>query len=344
MDKALVDDLILRLLDPKNARTGRQVSMTEAEIRLLCICARDVFISQPCLLELEAPVKICGNELGKLSQTKSTHRHQLRMPPLPERHYTGLRFRAKNPICRCAWSGAIIQQRENNRSRRLRARERAQNRDLRPYPSIAAGVAKPRGRRGKGSPLGDIHGQYSDLLYLFEYCGLPPQANYLFLGNYVDYGKQSIESICLLLAYKVKYPENFFLLRGNHECASVNRIYGFYDECKRRFNVRLWKIFVDCFNCLPVAALIDDKILCMHGGLSPDIENLDQIHQIARPTDVPDRGLLRDLLWSNPNKNINGWRKDNKDVSYTFGSDKVGNFLQKHDLDLICRGHQVIFF
>lgn len=157
--------------------------------------------------------------------------------------------------------------------------------------------------------LGDIHGQYYDLLRLFEYGGFPPEANYLFLGDYVDRGKQSLETICLLLAYKIKYPENFFILRGNHECASINRIYGFYDEClfflrqhlcslalgcvgKRRYNVKLWKTFTDCFNCLPIAAIIDEKIFTMHGGLSPDLQSMEQIRRVMRPTDVPDTGIF----------------------------------------------------
>lgn len=189
---------------------------------------------------------------------------------------------------------------------------------------------------------GDIHGQYGDLLRLFEYGGFPPEANYLFLGDYVDRGKQSLETICLLLAYKIKYPENFFLLRGNHECASINRIYGFYDECKRRFNVKLWKCFTECFNCLPVAALIDEKILCMHGGLSPDLTNLDQIRNLPRPTDVPDSGLLCDLLWSDPSREVKGWGMNDRGVSYTFGPDKVAEFLMQHDMDLVCRAHQVV--
>lgn len=90
----------------------------------------------------------------------------------------------------------------------------------------------------------------------------------------------------MLLAYKIKYPENFFVLRGNHECASINRIYGFYDECKRRYNIKLWKTFTDCFNCLPIAAIIDEKIFTMHGGLSPDLNSMEQIRRVMRPTDV----------------------------------------------------------
>jgi serine/threonine-protein phosphatase PP1 catalytic subunit len=121
---------------------------------------------------------------------------------------------------------------------------------------------------------------------VFERGGFPPEANYLFLGDYVDYGKQSLETICILLAYKIKYPENFFILRGNHECAPITRIEGFYDECKRRFNIKLWKTFTDLFNCLPVAAIIDENIFCMHGGLSPDLNDFEQIRRIIRPTEV----------------------------------------------------------
>lgn len=189
---------------------------------------------------------------------------------------------------------------------------------------------------------GDIHGQYGDLLSLFEFGGFPPESNYLFLGDYVDRGKQSLECICLLLAYKIKYPNNFFLLRGNHECSSINRIYGFYDECKRRYSINLWKVFIEVFDWMPIAALIERRILCMHGGISPDLKNLDQIKKIKRPTDVPDRGLLCDLLWSDPIKDQNGWGENDRGVSVTFGADIVQDFLDMVNIDLICRAHQVV--
>ena len=126
----------------------------------------------------------------------------------------------------------------------------------------------------------DVHGQYYDLLRFISDNGKPPATNYLFLGDYVDRGTQSLETLCLLMAMKIKHPECVFMLRGNHECINISRIYGFFDECKRRYNVKLWKEFVKLFNSFPVAALIEDKILCMHGGLSPDLKDLKQINQL----------------------------------------------------------------
>ena len=174
----------------------------------------------------------------------------------------------------------------------------------------------------------------------------------------------------------VRHPLSFVVLSG-----------------KRRYNIKIWKTFTDCFNCLPIAAIVDDKIFCCHGGeyfktflllgnvpsawgwgsvllcftvaskmqpnagwhvcvilvalcpgLSPDLNDFDQIRSIARPTDVPDTGLLCDLLWSDPDKDMQGWGENDRGVSFTFGSDIVTKFLNRHDLDLICRAHQVSWF
>lgn len=190
--------------------------------------------------------------------------------------------------------------------------------------------------------VGDVHGQYTDLIRMFEMCGFPPNSNFLFLGDYVDRGKQSLETILLLLCYKLRFPENFFLLRGNHECANVTRVYGFYDECKRRCNVKIWKTFVDTFNTLPIAAIVAGKIFCVHGGLSPSLSHMDDIRNIARPTDVPDYGLLNDLLWSDPADMEADWEANERGVSYCFGKKVIMEFLQKHDFDLVCRAHMVV--
>lgn len=189
---------------------------------------------------------------------------------------------------------------------------------------------------------GDIHGQYSDLLRLFDLGEYPPESNYLFLGDYVDRGEQSLETVSLLLAYKLLFPNTFFLLRGNHESSNINRIYGFFDECKRRFSIKLWKLFTDTFNCMPVAAVVEKRILCMHGGLSPELQNLDQIRYILRPSDVPDSGLICDLLWSDPSETSDGWDENERGVSCTFGGDIVSEAIERFDIDLICRAHQVV--
>ena len=189
---------------------------------------------------------------------------------------------------------------------------------------------------------GDIHGQYYDLLRIFEHCGYPGEYNYLFLGNYVDFGFQGLEVICLLLCYKIKYPLKITLLRGNHESSITSRVYGFYDECKRRYNVRIWRAFIDLFNYLPIAAIVDDKIFCVHGGLSPDLNEIGDILNIKRPTEIPDTGLLCDLLNSDPDKDVFEYDKNDKGYSVVFGEKIVVDFIKKNDLDLIVRGNQVV--
>jgi len=189
---------------------------------------------------------------------------------------------------------------------------------------------------------GDIHGQFEDFIEQMKIVGIPPQQSYLFLGDYVDRGKRSLETICLLFAFKVKYPDNIFLLRGNHECASINRIYGFYDECKRRYNIKIWKTFTDVFNCLPLAALVENTIFCMHGGLSPDLYDPRDLNKIERPLDIPNKGVLCDLLWSDPDPDIVGFGDNDRGVSFTFGANEVSKFLKRNNLSLIVRAHQVV--
>ena len=190
---------------------------------------------------------------------------------------------------------------------------------------------------------GDIHGQYYDLLRVFDILNYPPQSTFLFLGDYVDRGKQSLECLLLLLCLKIQYPDKIFLLRGNHESEALNKIYGFYDECKRRLSIKCFKKITNLFNMMPISALINENILCMHGGLSKDLQNIEQINKILRPTDIPNEGLLCDLLWSDPNESLTeDFGPNERNISVTFSKDYVKNFVEKNNLDLICRAHQVV--
>ena len=191
---------------------------------------------------------------------------------------------------------------------------------------------------------GDVHGQFYDLLRVFEIFKYPPESKFLFLGDYVDRGKNSLECILLLLCLKIKFPERIFLLRGNHESADVNRTFGFYDECKRKVSLKIYKKFCNLFNILPITALISEKILCMHGGLSKDLTNINQLKSIKRPTEIPDKGLLCDLIWSDPDNLISKDFVENKErgISVCFSEKVVEEFTKNNNLDLICRAHQVV--
>lgn len=189
---------------------------------------------------------------------------------------------------------------------------------------------------------GDIHGQFHDLHRIFGLGGYPPESRYLFLGDYVDRGKNSLETLCLLVAYKLKYPNDIYLLRGNHESENICKVYGFYDECRRRVSLRAWKLFCNMFDYLPLTALIDNKILCMHGGISKELINISQLKAIKRPLEVPESGLVCDLLWADPGENLSGWGRNERGVSFIFNSKVLEAFLNNNEIDLICRAHQVV--
>lgn len=160
---------------------------------------------------------------------------------------------------------------------------------------------------------GDIHGQFEDLMYLFKKGGRIGSEKYLFLGDYVDRGEYSVECISLLFAYKIKFPQAVYLVRGNHECRSTSKVYGFYDECMKKYGgVTVWRYFTDAFDFLPLCALIDNKILCMHGGLSINSIAMDEINKIDRVREVPYRGLMTDLLWSDPDDETESWKASNR--------------------------------
>jgi serine/threonine-protein phosphatase PP1 catalytic subunit len=181
------------------------------------------------------------------------------------------------------------------------------------------------------------------LLSIFALGGLPNQFRYLFLGDYVDRGPKQLHTICLLFAYKVMHPNTFFLLRGNHECEEICREYGFYDICVTLFNNNLFKLFIEVFNCMPVAAVIQHKIFCVHGGLSPELNNLEQIRSIHRPIDVPQSGILCDLLWSDPSFNTFKYKQNkSRGTSVIFGEAAVVDFLKNNSLEMICRAHEVV--
>ena len=189
---------------------------------------------------------------------------------------------------------------------------------------------------------GDIHGQFYDLLELFKVGGDCPDTNYLFMGDFVDRGFYSVETFLLLLALKVRYPDRMYLIRGKHECRQITQVYGFYDECLRKYgSVIVWRYCTDVFDYLSLSALIDNKIFCVHGGLSPNITTIDQLRAIDRKQEVPHEGAMCDLLWSDP-EDVVGWGLSPRGAGYLFGDDVCSQFTQTNSIDMIARAHQLV--
>mmetsp|Transcript_10096 Transcript_10096/g.14277 ORF Transcript_10096/g.14277 Transcript_10096/m.14277 type:complete len:410 (-) Transcript_10096:71-1300(-) len=189
---------------------------------------------------------------------------------------------------------------------------------------------------------GDIHGQWHDLMELYRIGGSAPDTNYLFMGDYVDRGYYSVETVTMLVCLKVRFPDRVFILRGNHESRQITQVYGFYDECVRKYgSANVWKLFTDLFDYLPLTALVENDIFCLHGGLSPSIDTLDHVRQLDRVQEVPHEGAMCDLLWSDPDDR-SGWGISPRGAGYTFGQDISEQFNHKNGLHLVSRAHQLV--
>eukprot|EP01062_Namystynia_karyoxenos_P062121 TRINITY_DN5504_c0_g1_i1.p1 TRINITY_DN5504_c0_g1~~TRINITY_DN5504_c0_g1_i1.p1 ORF type:complete len:318 (+),score=70.62 TRINITY_DN5504_c0_g1_i1:87-1040(+) len=191
--------------------------------------------------------------------------------------------------------------------------------------------------------VGDIHGQYPDLLELFRVGGWPPDTNYLFLGDYVDRGRYSVETISLLLCLKLRWPLRVTLLRGNHESRGTSMVYGFYQECLNKYggDSGVWSAVMDVFDCMTISAVVEDSIFAVHGGLSPSVEELDQLRIINRFQDVPRDGPFADIMWSDPEADSEGFSSSVRGAGYGFGKDIVLRFLYTNRLQSVARAHQL---
>jgi serine/threonine-protein phosphatase 4 catalytic subunit len=189
---------------------------------------------------------------------------------------------------------------------------------------------------------GDLHGQFPDLLQIFTLAGRCPKVHYLFLGDFVDRGPDSLGVWLTLMTLKVRFPQAITLLRGNHESRSVSQVYGFYDECLHKYgSPEVWQHCTNVFDYLSLAAVIADSVFCVHGGISPELNTLDSIRALDRQQEIPQGGAVSDLLWSDPDEG-GEWQASPRGAGYLYGREAVLKFLRLNHLRQIVRSHQLV--
>jgi serine/threonine-protein phosphatase 5 len=195
---------------------------------------------------------------------------------------------------------------------------------------------------GEITVCGDVHGQYYDLINIFEKNGNPSEDNpYVFNGDFVDRGSFSVEVIFLLFAWKLRYPAHMSLARGNHETRNMNKLYGFEGEVRQKYDEDLYGMFCEAFCLLPLCHVINNKVFVVHGGLfSTDNVELDAIRKVDRDQEPPDEGLMTEMLWSDPQPG-RGRQASKRGVGVAFGQDVTENFLETNNLKLVIRSHEM---
>lgn len=194
---------------------------------------------------------------------------------------------------------------------------------------------------GNYTIVGDIHGNSEMLLRVFSKKGYPDRTKYLFLGDYVDRGNNSVDVLVILFTLKCLYPQNIYMIRGNHECRSLNRFYGFLNECKHYYNEDIFEAANQCFDELPIAAILNQTVFCVHGGISQNIKSVDDLSKVTKSNGEPVEGTTEtDFLWSDPSNSVSGYQISNRGAGHIFGKDSTQEFLNVLGLKLIVRSHE----
>lgn len=198
---------------------------------------------------------------------------------------------------------------------------------------------------GRFNVVGDIHGNVDSLIRIFERLGYPPDSKYLFLGDYVDRGSNSVEVLLLLFALKALYPDKVFLLRGNHECKKLTRSYGFRDECEAKYTRKVYNCFCKCFRYLSIAAILNGAVMCVHGGVSCYLEDATGLTDLEKPIGpiTKEEDLVSDLLWSDPRGDIDPYsysEESDRGCGHFFGMEALDDFLEKFNCNCLIRAHE----
>ncbi|CAL8074729.1 unnamed protein product [Calicophoron daubneyi] len=200
--------------------------------------------------------------------------------------------------------------------------------------------------------VGDTYAQYGHLVRIFNCYGHPPEMRYMLLGNYLSQKQNTLETIILLFAYKALYPKSIYLLRGKHECARMGKYCGFYDECLKRFSRRIWNAITSVFCLLPVIGIINDKVFCVHSGLSPmfkqfDVRGIEQLKNFVKknitfPANYSSNRLLTHFVWSDPDESIDEWDQNPCGLGYLYGKNVVNDFCQRFNISQIVRSSEMV--
>ncbi|OHT09231.1 serine/threonine-protein phosphatase PP1-like protein [Tritrichomonas foetus] len=318
----MIDDIFQELLDIKGKSDGVHADLSDCEIFRLCQEVRPIITEEPTLLQLDGPLYIIGDLHGQFQDLLQIF-DRLGFPS--EDHPKEKFDDRKDNNSSTGNLNEIATEEESNENETSSYETTASEEDANSMPS-------------ENPPIQIKFHQVSSKSEKKH----KRISKYLFLGDYVDRGKNSIETISLLFCLKIKFPNQVFLLRGNHEISYVNEKYGFLDECSDLFSIDVWRSINAVFNYLPLAAVVNDRIFCVHGGITPNLAKLDDIKNIERPLSFVNDCKEEDLLWSDPTIKLSKYQESERGLGYLFGKSAATKFLKSNKLKMIIRSHEMV--